>query len=63
MMQKALARMSGSNQHVMRLEGQCTRGSRTAAAEDPWHPGVLATKVGYFGVKSTNTPLGGDGHT
>ena len=26
------------------------------------HPGVLATKVGYFGVKSTKVPPGADGH-
>ena len=26
------------------------------------HPGVLATKVGYFGVKLTKVPLGADGH-
>eukprot|EP00964_Phaeocystis_antarctica_P154007 scaffold122503_cov57-Phaeocystis_antarctica.AAC.1 len=26
------------------------------------HGGVLATKVGYLGVKSTNVPTGADGH-
>ena len=26
------------------------------------HPGVLATKVGYFGVKSAKVPPGADGH-
>ena len=26
------------------------------------HPGVLATKVGYFGVKSAKVPHGADGH-
>ena len=26
-----------------------------------YHPGELATKVRYFGVKSTNVPLGADG--
>ena len=25
------------------------------------YPGVLATKVGYFGVKSANVPPGADG--
>ena len=27
-----------------------------------WHGGVLATKVGYFGVKSAKVLLGADGH-
>ena len=26
-----------------------------------FHPGVVATKVRYFGVKSTKVPLGADG--
>ena len=26
------------------------------------YQGVLATKVGYFGVKSTKVPPGADGH-
>ena len=26
------------------------------------HPGELATKVGYFGVKSAKVPLGADRH-
>ena len=31
-------------------------------AVQPAHQGVLATKVGYFGVKSANVGLGPDGH-
>ena len=36
----------------------------TAASTGFWavHPGVLATKVGYFGVKSAKVGLGPGGH-
>ena len=48
------------------LENSVAQSARAAGSSWTFvarrHPGVLATKVRYFGVKSTNVPLGADGH-